>query len=318
MIQIGIDFGGTKIEAAALDASGNYLERIRIPNPGAYDLAVNCVCDLVAKIEERLGARGSVGIGVPGSISPRTGLMRNANSVYLNGRPFREDLCNRLDRDVRMANDANCLALSEAVDGSAAGARVVFAIILGTGCGGGIAISNKVHEGGNGIAGEWGHNPLPWPDADESPGPQCWCGQYGCLENWISGSGLQRDYFEHTGRELSGEKIITDFRVGDPAAVAAVGRLVHRLGRAIATLSNTIDPEVIVIGGGLSNVSEIYRDVPSIVKKYVFSDMWETPIYPAKWGDASGVRGAARLWPRQDSATDVNLVAARQTPVRQA
>lgn len=297
MIQIGIDFGGTKIEAAALDSAGGYLERIRIPNPGNYDHALTALCDLIAQIEHKLGTQGSVGIGVPGSISPRTGLMRNANSVYLNGRPFREDLSRTLGREVRMANDANCLALSEAVDGACANARLVFAIILGTGCGGGIAIDHQLHEGYNGIAGEWGHNPLPWAKIGETPGPLCWCGKRGCLEGWISGSGLQRDFYEQTGRTLSGADIIAEFRTGKPAAREAFDNLVHRLGRAIAAICNAMDPDAIVIGGGLSNIPEIYRDVPAIVKDYVFSDVCSTPIVPAKWGDASGVRGAARLWP---------------------
>lgn len=297
MIQIGIDFGGTKIEAAALDTAGNYLERIRLPNPGNYQDAIGAVCALVGGIENKFGETATVGIGVPGSVSPVTGMMRNANSVYLNGRPFREDLCTALFREVRMANDANCLALSEATDGAAAGAHVAFAVILGTGCGGGMAVDGSLIEGGNGIAGEWGHNPLPWPQADELPGPRCWCGKQGCLETWISGSGLQRDYAEKTGETLSGEAIIAKCHAGDPAAGAALQRYLDRLGRAIAVVSNIVDPDVIVLGGGLSNVPELYRQLPAIVASHVFSDSWRTPIVAAKWGDASGVRGAARLWP---------------------
>lgn len=297
MTQIGIDFGGTKIEAAALDASGNYLERIRTLNPGDYGEAIRTVVALVTAIESKLGEAATVGIGVPGSVSPVTGMMRNANSVYLNGRPFREDLCKALSREVRLANDANCLALSEAVDGAAADAHVVFAVILGTGCGGGMAVDGTLIEGGNGIAGEWGHNPLPWPRPDELPGPRCWCGKEGCLETWISGSGLQRDYAARTGAELNGEAIIANYRAGEPDATAVFERFLDRLGRAIAVVSNIVDPNALVLGGGLSNVPEIYRRLPGIVASYVFSDAWRTPIRPAKWGDASGVRGAARLWP---------------------
>jgi len=301
-MQIGIDFGGTKIEAAALDGAGNYLTRIRTSNPGDYQAAIRTVCELVAGIEAKLGESGSVGIGVPGSISPATGAMRNANSVYLNGRKFREDLSGALEREVRLANDANCLALSEAADGAAAGARVAFAIILGTGCGGGLAVNGGLIEGRNEIAGEWGHNPLPWPQPDEVPGPACWCGKHDCLETWISGTGLRRDYERHSGRSLPGEKIISLMREGETAATAAFERFLNRLGRAIATVCNIVDPDAIVLGGGLSNVSEIYQALPAIVGRYVFSDVWSARIAPAKWGDASGVRGAARLWPATTAA----------------
>ncbi len=297
MIQIGIDFGGTKIEAAALDGTGHYLERIRTSNPGDYQAAIRAVCELVSGIEAKLGKGGSVGIGVPGSISPTTGAMRNANSVYLNGRNFREDLSAALEREVRLANDANCLALSEAVDGAAAGARVAFAVILGTGCGGGLAFNGSLIEGRNGIAGEWGHNPLPWPQPDETPGPLCWCGKQGCLETWISGTGLRWDYERHTGRSLSGEEIISRMHDGEGEASATFARFLNRLGRALATVCNVVDPDAIVVGGGLSNVHEIYQTLPAIIGQYVFSDAWSARIAPAKWGDASGVRGAARLWP---------------------
>jgi fructokinase len=296
VIQIGIDFGGTKVEAAALDASGGYLARVRVPNPGAYDAAIATVLDLVAQVEQQAGGRGTVGIGAPGSISPTTGVMRNANSVYLNGRRFREDLSAALGRPVRLANDANCLALSEAVDGAAAGAKVAFAIILGTGCGGGLVVDGQLVEGPNGIAGEWGHMPLPWPSPEESPGPRCWCGQHGCLEMWVSGTGLRHDYARHAGEALSGEAIIARFRAGEPAAVAAFERYINRLGRAVAVLCNILDPDAIVLGGGLSNVAEIYQRLPEAIEPRVFSDRWRARIAPAVWGDASGVRGAARLW----------------------
>jgi fructokinase len=296
VIQIGIDFGGTKVEAAALDASGAYLARVRTPNPGSYDAAIETIRDLIARVEQQAGGVGTVGIGLPGSISPTTGVMRNSNSIYLNGRTFREDLTTALGRDVRLANDANCLALSEAVDGAAAGAKVAFAIILGTGCGGGLVVDGRLIDGANGIAGEWGHMPLPWPSLEESPGPQCWCGQRGCLEMWVSGTGLRHDYAQHAGQALSGEAIIDRLRQGEPAAKAAFDRYIDRLGRAIAALCNIVDPDAIVLGGGLSNVAEIYERLPAAIEPRVFSDRWRTRIAPAVWGDASGVRGAARLW----------------------
>lgn len=303
MIQIGIDFGGTKIEAAALDRSGAFLTRIRTPNPGSYDAAIRTVRDLVERTEQTVQARGAVGVGTPGSVSPSTGVMRNANSVYLNGRRFGEDLSAALGREIRLANDANCLALSEASDGAAAGAAVAFAIIVGTGCGGGLVVSGQLVQGHNGIAGEWGHTPLPWPTLEENPGPQCWCGQRGCLETWVSGTGLQRDYAEHVAPGLVAEQVIDQFRAGDPAAVAAFERYVDRLGRAIAVVCNLVDPDVIVIGGGMSNVTELYDRLPRVIEPRVFSDHWSARIAPAKWGDSSGVRGAARLWPVEAAST---------------
>lgn len=296
MIQIGVDFGGTKVEAAALDAAGNVLARARVPNPGAYDAALSVVRDLVAKLEQEVGQRGTLGVGAPGSISPSTGVMRNANSLYLNGRRFREDLSEAIGRPVRLANDANCLALSEAVDGAAAGAKVAFAIIVGTGCGGGLVVDGKLVEGANGVAGEWGHIPLPWPTADEREGPACWCGQRGCLEMWISGTGLRHDFRQAAGLDLSGEEIIARYRAGEPDGTAAFERYLDRLGRAVAVLCNIVDPDVIVLGGGLSNVAEIYDRLPALIAPRVFSDQWQAKIAPAVWGDASGVRGAARLW----------------------
>ncbi|WP_035707153.1 ROK family protein [Niveispirillum irakense] len=295
-IRIGVDFGGTKIEAAALDSAGNFLARIRTANPGSYDAAIECVRDLIGRVEQEVGGKGSIGIGVPGSISPRSGLMRNANSTYLNGRTFREDLSAALGRDVRMANDANCLALSEVVDGAAAGAKVAFAIIIGTGCGGGLVVDGKLVEGANGIGGEWGHIPLPWPNPDELPGTECWCGQRNCLETWVSGTGLQRDFAAVNGASLDGGAIITGARAGEPAAAAALDRYIDRLGRAMALICNILDPDVFVLGGGLSNVEELYQRLPDAIRPYVFSDMWEARIVPARWGDSSGVRGAACLW----------------------
>jgi len=296
VIQIGVDFGGTKIEAAALAPDGGVVARLRTPTPASYDAALAAVRDLVDRIEAETGARGTVGVGAPGSISPRTGVMRNANAVYLNGRRFREDLSQALARPVRLANDANCLALSEAADGAAAGARVTFAIILGTGCGGGLVVDGRLVEGGDGVAGEWGHMPLPWPDADESPGPQCWCGQKGCLETWVSGTGLQRDFKARTGRELAGAAIVADALAGEPEAAAAFERLVDRLGRAMAVICNIVDPDVFVLGGGLSNVEALYARLPGVIGPRIFSDGFSAKIAPARWGDSSGVRGAARLW----------------------
>jgi fructokinase len=300
VIRIGVDFGGTKIEAAALDADGNFLARLRVPNPGSYDESLLAVRDLVATVESQIGAGGTVGVGLPGSISPRTGLMRNANSTWLNGRSFEVDLATALGRAVRLANDANCLALSEAVDGAVAGAKVAFAIIIGTGCGGGLVVDGQLMAGANGIGGEWGHIPLPWAQGLEHPGPRCWCGHHGCLETWVSGSGFQRDFAGHAGRKLSGEAIIAAARQGDGEAVAAFERLIGRLGRAIAMVCNLVDPDAFVIGGGLSNVPELFERLPDAVRSFVFADNWQARIVPARWGDSSGVRGAARLWSDED------------------
>jgi fructokinase len=301
VIQIGVDFGGTKIEAAALDEQGAFLSRVRAPNPGNYEGAIHTVCDLVARTEAEAGGRGTIGVGTPGSVSPRTGVMRNANTVWLNGRSLFEDLSRALGREIRMANDANCLALSESRDGAAAGAHVTFAVILGTGCGGGVAIDGRVLEGANGIAGEWGHNPLPWAaHADELLGLQCWCGKQNCLEIWLSGTGFQNDYFRSTGcaagKALDAQSIVQAARLGDPQAAASLDRYVHRLGRSLAVICNVLDPDAFVLGGGLSNVAELYERLPAIVRQYVFSDTWNARIVPARWGDSSGVRGAARLW----------------------
>jgi fructokinase len=302
MMRIGIDFGGSKIEAAALAPDGSMPARIRVANPGGYDAALGAVQALVARVEADLGCRGTVGVGLPGSISPANGLMRNANSTWLNGRSFREDLAGALGRPVRVANDANCLALSEAVDGAVAGARLAFAVIIGTGCGGGVAIDGRLLEGANGIAGEWGHSPLPWPGPDEHPGPVCWCGKAGCLETWVSGSGLQRDFQAVSGRSLDGAAIIAAARQDDADAVAAFERLIDRLGRGLAVVSNLIDPDAFVVGGGLSNVPELFERLPAAVRRHVFSDSWDCVILPARWGDSSGARGAARLWSENEAA----------------
>jgi len=296
-MRIGVDFGGTKIEAAVIGDDGAVVARRREPNPGAYDPALEAVARLIAAVEAESGAGGPVGIAAPGSISPTTGVMRNANSVWLNGRRFGEDLQQHLGRPVRLANDANCLALSEAVDGAAAGKDVVFAIIVGTGCGGGVAVGGRLIEGANGVAGEWGHTSLPWPTAEEAPGPACWCGLHGCLETWVSGTGLQRDHLARTGQALGAEQIVADARAGEAEARHSLGLCTDRLGRAIAMVVNLIDPDVVVVGGGLSNVAELYDALPPIVQRHAFTDAWNGVIVPARWGDSSGVRGAARLWP---------------------
>jgi fructokinase len=236
-------------------------------------------------------------MGTPGSQSPRTGLMRNSNSVYLNGRTFGADLEARLGRPVRLANDANCLALSEATDGAAGGAKAAFAIIIGTGCGGGLVVDGTLVEGVGGVAAEIGHISLPWPSAEEAPGPKCWCGLHGCLETWVSGSGLQRDHLERTGQALDAPDIVAEARAGEATSVESLDLYVDRLGRAIAMITNLVDPDVFVLGGGMSNVGELYERLPAVVARYAFSDRWEGRIAPAVWGDASGVRGAARLWP---------------------
>jgi fructokinase len=297
MIRIGVDFGGTKIEAAALDRNGRFLARRRRVNPGAYDAAIRAVRDLVQEVRSETGADpGPVGVGGPGSISPATGLIRNANSTWLNGRRFREDLETALEQPVRYANDANCLALSEARDGAAAGAASVFGVIVGTGCGGGLVLDGRLVTGANAIAGEWGHTPLPWPRADENPGPACWCGLQGCLETWISGPAVQRDHSTASGRDFSPASIAEAAAQGDGEAVAALDRYLDRLARGLAVICNVVDPETFVFGGGLSNLSGVYKRLPQAVARHVFSDHWQARFVPARWGDSSGVRGAAWLW----------------------
>lgn len=296
-MRIGVDFGGTKIEAAALDDAGAFAARIREPNPGDYDAALALVADLIARVEAEAGPARSVGLAIPGSPSPRTGLIRNANSTYLNGRRFGEDLASALGRPVRLANDANCLALSEAVDGAGKGVASVFGVIVGTGCGGGLIIDGKLVEGAHGVAAEIGHISLPWPRDAEAPGPACWCGLNGCLETWVSGTGFQRDHEETTGRAWKAQAVVEAARSGDAGAAAALARYIDRLGRVLAMVVNLADPEVFVLGGGMSNVAELYDRLPKVVARHAFSDHWDGRIVAAKWGDSSGVRGAARLWP---------------------
>jgi len=303
MIRIGVDFGGTKIEAAALDSAGEYLARIRQPNPGDYRAAIETVRAVVEAAEREAGARAPrIGVGMPGSISPKTGLVRNANSTWLNGRPFDGDLAAALGRPVRVANDANCFALSEATDGAGEGARVVFGAILGTGCGGGVVVDGRLIEGVNGVGGEWGHMPLPWPSAAERGAHRCWCGRIDCLETWTSGTAFCADYAETTGERLDGATIMDRARSGEAAAEAAFDRYVDRPGRALAAVGDLIDPDVVVLGGGMSNTAELYDRLPPVMARHIFSDVFETKIVKAKHGDSSGVRGAAWLWPPDDGA----------------
>ncbi len=279
MIRIGVDFGGTKIEAAALNPEGAVVARRRIANPGAYEPALVAVAQLVAEVEDGAATRvDRVGVGMPGSISPRTGLIRNANSVWLNGAPFGRDLEATLKRPVRLANDANCLALSEAADGAGRGHGVVFAAILGTGCGGGVVVDGKIIEGHNGVGGEWGHSPLPWPKPEEYPGPACWCGRKGCLETWIAGPAFARDAGFATGQAA-----MEAVGAGDRAASAALDRYVDRLARALAVVCDLIDPDVIVLGGGMSNVDALYERLPDAIAPHVFSDVFETPVRKAAY-----------------------------------
>lgn len=296
MIRIGVDFGGTKIEAAALGTSGEFLARHRAPNPGSYDASLETVRSLVGEIESTLGKTGTVGVGAPGSISPISGVIRNANTLWLNGRDFTTDLSAALSRPVRVANDANCFVLSEVQDGAARNAKVAFGVILGTGCGGGLAIDRVLIEGANGIAGEWGHVAVPQSDARATEPPLCWCGQRGCNEIWISGTGLQEDYSATEGISLKSEEIVRLMRAMDEGATAAFERYLDRLGRALAAVCNIVDPDTIVFGGGMSNVAEIYALLPDVIRRYVFADHWTANLVPAHWGDSSGVRGAARLW----------------------
>jgi len=292
-MRIGVDLGGTKIEAIAIADDGHEHTRHRVPTPrGDYDGTLAAVVDLVRRIEQAIQGRGTVGVGIPGAVSPATQLIKNANSTWLIGRPLADDLARLLDRPIKLANDANCFALSEATDGAAAGADVVFGVILGTGTGAGIAIHGQVLTGANAIAGEWGHNPLPAPRDDERPGPPCYCGRHGCVETFLSGPGLARDY----GAVITAEEIAARAASGQPLALAALQRYEERLARALAAVVNILDPDVIVLGGGLSNVDRLYESVPRLWTPHVFSDRVATRLVRAKHGDSSGVRGAAWLW----------------------
>lgn len=294
MIRIGVDFGGTKIEAAALDAEGRFRARVRAASPGSYEASLEVVRDLVAEAERQAGVSGAtIGIGIPGSPSPLTGLVRNANTTHLNGKPLQPDIERMLGRPVRLANDANCLALSEATDGAGAEYDVVFGVIIGTGCGSGLTVGRRVIVGRNAVAGEWGHTPLPWPRPDELPGPGCFCGRLNCLENWISGPGFARAH--GTGEDA--RTIVDKALAGDPAATASLEDYVDRLARGLAVVGDILDPDVIVLAGGMSNVELLYERLPAAIGSYAFSDVFTTPVKKALHGDSSGVRGAAWLWP---------------------
>ena len=294
--RIGIDLGGTKIEIVALDAHGAELVRRRAPTPsGDYRATLDLVARLVTETEREAGPCASIGIGTPGALSPATGRMRNSNSTCLNGQSLRDDIERRLDRRIVMANDANCFLLSEATDGAAAGAHIAFGVILGTGVGGAISVEGKVLDGANAIAGEWGHNPLPWPRDDERPGPPCYCGKHGCIETWVSGPGLARDHEQHGGGRDTAEAIVRRALHGERPAHETMRRYAQRLARALATIVNVVDPDVIVLGGGLSNIEMLYEHVPRLWVQWIFSDVVRTRLVRNQHGDSSGVLGAAIL-----------------------
>jgi len=295
--RIGIDLGGTKTELIVLDAAGREQLRLRRATPaGDYAATLRLIGSLVAEAESSIGARTLVGLGTPGAISLQSGLMKNCNSTCLNGRPLQEDIQHLLGREVRIANDADCFALSEAVDGAGAGAAVVFGVILGTGVGGGIVIGGQLLQGANRIAGEWGHNPLPDPQADELPGPVCYCGRRGCVEAWLSGPGMSAEHRRATDEMLTAEAIAFRAAKGDAACVATLDRYARRLAKSLAQVINILDPDVIVLGGGVSNVGRLYDTVPCMWGEWVFSDDVRTRLLPNRHGDSSGVRGAAWLW----------------------
>ena len=295
---MGIDLGGTKIEIALVDAMHGVVYKDRVPTPQhSYNAILDAISALVDKTvsQQKIERPSSIGIGIPGCLDPATQLVRGSNTVVMNGKPLQVDLQQRLGLQIHLQNDANCLAVSEAVDGAAKGCSVVFAVIIGTGCGGGIAIDGKAWTGKNAIAGEWGHNPLPWPSADEIQVAPCWCGQVGCQETWISGTAFALDHESRTGERIKAEQIIAKMRAGDLAAQESFGRYVNRLARALASVMNVLDPDAIVLGGGMSNVDEIYQALPSEIIRYTFTKPIATPVLKAMHGDSSGVRGAAWL-----------------------
>lgn len=296
-MRIGIDLGGTKIEGIAIGDDGGERLRRRIVSPrGDYSNTLDAVAGLVRAIELETGATGTVGIGIPGTISPATGLIKNSNSTWLNGKPLGDDLSRMLDRPIRFANDANCFALSEATDGAAAGAHVVFGVIVGTGTGGGVVIDRRVLVGANAIGGEWGHNPLPGAHGSESPGPECYCGRSGCIEQFLSGPALAADYITHAWEEITAEEVARRAAAGEVLATDALARYEERMARALGSIINVLDPDVIVLGGGVSNIDRLYTNVPRLWSPYIFSDRVVTRLVRAKHGDSSGVRGAAWLW----------------------
>jgi fructokinase len=301
-VRIGIDLGGTKIEGIALDENGRTRGRQRIAAPrDDYGATVRAVAHLVSTLEQEIDAPTTVGVGIPGTISAVTGLVKNANSTWLNGHALAEDLEKLLSRRVRLANDANCFALSEAVDGAGAGAHVVFGVIVGTGTGGGITVGARVVEGVNGIAGEWGHNAMPWPSPEEWPGPACYCGRTGCIERFLSGPGLALDYAS-ADASVDAAEIARRAATGEAHAMACLERYCERMARALASVINVIDPDVIVLGGGVSNITLLYDRVPALWSRLVFSDAVVTRLVRAKHGDSSGVRGAAWLWPSSSAS----------------
>jgi len=296
-MRIGIDLGGTKTEIIAMDDNNEILLRRRIDTPhGDYQGAIRAIVGLIEGVEKDLGHPGSIGIATPGAISPASGLIKNANSTCLNGKPFDRDLSVALGREIRIANDADCFTLSEAVDGAAAGAATVFGVIVGTGTGGGVVVNQKLLSGPNAIAGEWGHNPLPWPKSDELPGHECYCGQRACIETFLSGPGVSRHYARNFGQTLTAKEIVEQAEQGNKDAETSLQLYENRMARALASIINVIDPHVIVLGGGLSNIKRIYKNVPAIWGEYVFSDRVDTKLVQARHGDSSGVRGAAWLW----------------------
>lgn len=296
-LRFGLDLGGTKIAGVAIGENGQTLAHWRRPAPrDDYQATIDALAGMVGTLAAAAGGDGTVGLGMPGSLAPGTGLVQGSNSTWINGRPLPLDLTARLGRPVRLANDANCFALSESVDGAAAGARSVFGIIIGTGCGGGLVHNGALVDGPNAIGGEWGHNPLPWMTPDEYPGPVCWCGRRGCLETWVSGTGLAADHARVTGARISTEMIVAQATAGDPAALATLDRHADRLARGIAHVVNIFDPEVIVLGGGLSKLTHLYDRVPELAAPHVFAASPIIVVRPPRWGDDSGVRGAAWLW----------------------
>jgi fructokinase len=296
--RIGIDLGGTKIEIAVLGPDGAERLRHRVDTPKTYQGTLDAIATLVRDAENRLGITATVGIGIPGVVSPATGLVKNASSIALNGHPFDREISALLQREVRVENDANCFTLSEAIDGAGSGHRAVFGVILGTGCGGGVVLDGKVLRGRNHITGEWGHNALPWPHLDEVPGHKCWCGHWGCMETWVAGPSLARDCDGEGAHDASG--IPARAAAGDGRAKAALERHADRLARGLSQVINMLDPDVIVLGGGVSNMDHLYTALPPLLSHYVFSDFVQTPVVRNRHGDSSGVRGAAWLWPVTD------------------
>jgi fructokinase len=300
-LRIGVDLGGTKTEAVALDDAGEIIARKRVPSPqGNYDATVHNIRDLVWEVENKAGGTGTVGVAIPGTVSPASGFIKNANSTWLAGKALDKDLAAALQRPVRLANDANCFALSEAVDGAAAEANVVFGVIIGTGVGGGIVVGHRALTGPNAIAGEWGHNPMPWPEENEWPGVACYCGKQACIETFVSGTGMARDHLLVTGKAIAAEEIIQRAEDGDQASSATLDRYERRLAKSLATILNVLDPDIVVLGGGVSNLKRLYKNIPPLIAEYSFSDDISTPVVQNHHGDSSGVRGAAWLWHHEE------------------